>query len=179
MGLQHPKPPQRDHLADKSCLSNTGDRHSKHVTLLRFYERPNDVPHNRLVTRHDDRFASFIGYVAVSLVHDVQWIRPILDQISKGKRSALPAPGAGRIPCRIAAKGPSGFAGCSLADAQPLGDRPGRRRSRVAFCRAALRRDSSRRCSSTCSGWVAAHRSGSNASRSVSPALRRSSTSRR
>ena len=41
------------------------------------------------------------------------------------------------------------------------------------------RRDSSRRCCNTCSGWLAAHRSGSNDARSVSPALSRSNTSRR
>ena len=45
-----------------------------------------------------------------------------------------------------------------------------RRSCRAAFCRVAFRRDSSRRCCSTCSGWLAAQRSGSNDSRSVSPA---------
>jgi len=75
----------------------------------------------------------------------------------------------------------------SLGSSSSLWSRPGdpqaffrgRRRSRVAFCRAARRRDSSSRCCSTCSGWLAAHRSGSIDSRSVSPALSRSSTSRR
>ena len=45
-----------------------------------------------------------------------------------------------------------------------------RRSCRASFWRVAFRRDSSRRCCSTCSGWLAAQRSGSNDSRSVSPA---------
>ena len=53
----------------------------------------------------------------------------------------------------------------------------GRRRCTVLL-RAALRRDSSIRCCSTCSGWFTAHRSGSNGSSSVSPALKCSKTSR-
>ena len=61
---------------------------------------------------------------------------------------------------------------------QPFRDDDWRRRWRFSFCRAAFRRDSSRRCFSTCSGWLAAQRSGSNASRSVSPTLNRSNTSR-
>ena len=54
-----------------------------------------------------------------------------------------------------------------------------RRRWRASFWRAALRRDSSRRCWRICSGWFAAQRSGSKGSRSVAPALKCSSTSRR
>ncbi len=54
-----------------------------------------------------------------------------------------------------------------------------RRDLRTSFCRDALRRDSSSRCVRMCSGWLTANRSRSNASRSVSPALCRSSTCRR
>jgi hypothetical protein len=51
--------------------------------------------------------------------------------------------------------------------------------ARSSSCRAAFRRDSSRWCSSPCSGWRATQRSGGKASRSISPALKRRSTSRR
>src|SRR5512135_1195289 len=54
-----------------------------------------------------------------------------------------------------------------------------RRPFRTSCCRAAFRRDSSSRCSSMCSGWLAPQRSSSKASRTISPALKRSSTSRR
>jgi hypothetical protein len=100
-----------------------------------------------------------------------------------GKRTAFPAPGAGHAAPRRAARHPVGsvvFAGrtAGVTVPQPWGGAAARRRWRVSFCRAAFRRDSSRRCSRTCSGWLAAQRSGSKASRSVSPALNRSSTSR-
>ncbi len=82
---------------------------------------------------------------------------------------------SGTLPRQLRGTSP----GRSLPDPQPSRDDDARRRWRFSFCRAAFRRDSSRRCSSTCSGWLAPQRSGSNASRSVSPALNRSSTSRR
>ena len=58
----------------------------------------------------------------------------------------------------------------------PSNQPPARRDCRLTFCRAAPRRDSSRRCSDTCSGWLPAHRSGSKDSRPVSPVLNRSTS---
>lgn len=89
-------------------------------------------------------------------------------------RPATPRSPSGRAPDQIAELLPT-----SLSVVLTPSVRQSRRRWRASFCRLALRRDSSRRCCKTCSGWFAPQRSGSSDSRSVSPAPKCSNTSRR
>ena len=111
----------------------------------------------------------------------------------KRKRTLLPAPRraedrarSSRPPCHPrSAWRPATGSDCravpdrGVGGLHAFGPAIARRRWRASFWRAALRRDSSRRCWRICSGWFAAQRSGSKGSRSVAPALKCSSTSRR
>jgi hypothetical protein len=93
---------------------------------------------------------------------------------SPGKRTVRPAAPAADGPHTV---GPAtGSDGRAVPDVgtggrHAFGPAIARRARRARVGRAALRRDSSRRCCDTCSEWSAPQRSGNNGSRSVSPAL--------
>ena len=138
--------------------------------------RPTPPP-SRLLPGTADRPGCAEGRTRRSAQADLQMTRR-----GVGKRTGPTSPS--RQPRPPALSGPvprqrrGTSPGCRLPDPQPSRDEDARRPCRFSFCRAAFRRDSSRRCFTTCSGWLAPQRSGSKASRSVSSALNRSSTSR-
>ncbi len=156
-----------------------------------------EVIHSKLAETEQDSIRSALATGDLDVIVQIQMLgegadypklsvaaifRPFRHLVPYGKRTVLPAaPAAGGPRTVRPATGSDRRAGTDVGTGgrHPVGLTIAQGACRASCCRAAFRRDSSRRWCSTCSGWSAPQRFGSNGSRSVWTALNRSSTSRK